>query len=113
VVGVSDLVRRFLIVVVDHRRVALLGDISEAFETVMDERLGVVRADVSSARDLTPAQRTEVIAELARITGKNARARFSIQEDLIGGVTARIGSTVYDGSVRGQLEVLRQQLAGE
>jgi F-type H+-transporting ATPase subunit delta len=113
VVGISDLMRRFLIVVADHHRMSLLADVSEAFELVMDERLGVVRADVSSARELTPAQRAEVIAELARITGKNARARFSIEESLIGGLTARIGSTVYDGSVRGQLELLQQQLAGE
>jgi F-type H+-transporting ATPase subunit delta len=113
VVGVSDLVRRFLVVVADHHRMSLLSEVSEAFELVMDERLGVVRADVSSARELTPTQRAEVLAELARITGKNARARFSIDQDLIGGLTARIGSTVYDGSVRGQLESLQQQLAGE
>jgi F-type H+-transporting ATPase subunit delta len=113
IIGVSDLVRRFLIVVADHHRMSFLADIGDAFETVMDERLGVVRADVASARELTPAQRAAVIAELARITGKNARARFSTDGDLIGGLTARIGSTVYDGSVRGQLELLQQQLAGD
>ena len=108
----SSVVRRFLLVVVDHRRTHLLADILEAFETVMDERLGVVRADVSSAHELTSGQRDELLAGLARITGKQARARFSIRPDLIGGVVARIGSTVYDGSVRGQLQALKHRLAG-
>ncbi len=110
--AVSDLVRRFLLVVADHRRMRLLHDIREAFESVMDERAGAVRVDVMSARELTPARRDELLAELGRITGKKPRARFSIREDLIGGVMASVGSTVYDGSIRGQLEALKQRLAG-
>jgi F-type H+-transporting ATPase subunit delta len=108
----SDLVRRFLMVLIDHRRAALLGGVREAFESVMDERLGVARVDVVSARELTSAQRGAIVAEVGRVTGKQARALFSIREDLIGGVVARVGSTVFDGSVRGQLETLKHRLAG-
>ncbi len=109
---VSDVVRRFLFVLIDHRRTGILHEISEAFEAVMDERLGIARAEVSSARPLTDRQQQEVIAGLARLTGKQARARFFVREDLIGGVTARIGSTVYDGSIRGHLDALKHKLAG-
>ncbi len=108
----SDIVRRFLFVVVDHRRAGQLHDISEAFEQVMDERLGVVRADVSSARDLNEPQRAELVSSLTRLTGKQVRARFEVRPELIGGVMARIGSTIYDGSVKGQLEALKVKLAG-
>jgi F-type H+-transporting ATPase subunit delta len=109
---VSDLVRRFLFVLIDHRRIALAGDIREAFEQVMDERLGVARAEVVSARPLSEPQQQEMMAGLARLTGKQARARFRVEGRLIGGVVARIGSTVYDGSIRGQLDAIRLRLAG-
>ncbi len=109
--SISSVVMRFLFVLIDHRRAALLADIREAFEAVIDERLGVVRVDVASARELTQAQRDALTAELSRLTGKRARSQFSIQPGLIGGVVARVGSTVYDGSVRAQLEGLRQKLA--
>lgn len=109
---ISDVVRRFLFVLIDHRRMQSFHDIREAFQSVMDERLGVARAEVVSARPLTGAQQQEIIARLAWITGKQARARFKTDDGLIGGVMARIGSTVYDGSIRGQLDALKQRLAG-
>ncbi len=108
----SDLIRRFLFVVVDHRRTALLPDIAEAYEEVIDERLGVVRADISSARLLSDQQRAELTSRLNALTGRQVRARFQIDPALIGGVLARVGSTVYDGSVRGQLQSMKARLAG-
>lgn len=112
VLPLSDIVRRFLCVLIDHRRIDVVSGIREAFESVIDERTGVVRVDVASARQLTPGQRDELVRELSRITGKQARPRFSIDPNLIGGVVARVGSTVYDSSVRGQLQDLRARLAG-
>jgi F-type H+-transporting ATPase subunit delta len=108
----SDLIRRFLFVLIDHRRVELLGDVHEAFQAVIDERLGLVRADVASARILGPEERRRILATLGRLTGLQARADFRVEPELIGGVVARIGSTVYDGSIRGQLQGLKQRLAG-
>ncbi len=110
--SLADLVRRFLMVLIDHRRMPLLGEIREAFETVMDERLGVVRVDVVSARELTAAQRDELLREFSRATGKKARARFAVSGDLIGGLIAKVGSTVFDGSLRGQLQALKARMAG-
>lgn len=109
---ISQVVERFLFVLMDHRRAALLHEILEAFESVVDERVGIARADVASARPLTEPQQQQIVAGIVRLTGKQARARFSVREDLIGGVVARIGSTVYDGSVRGRLDALGRRLAG-
>jgi F-type H+-transporting ATPase subunit delta len=108
--GVHRKVRNFLFVVIDHRRVADFESIVEAFDVLLDERLGYVRADVASAAELTAAQRASLEVQVARLAGKQAKLNFSIQPALIAGVVARVGSTVYDGSVRGQLERLRAKL---
>ena len=107
----SKPVRNFLFVVIDHRRVADFPTILEAFEALLDERLGFVRADVLSARELAPAQQAALESEVSRMAGKKAKLKYSIDPALIAGAVTRIGSTVYDGSVRGQLERLRLKLA--
>jgi F-type H+-transporting ATPase subunit delta len=88
----------------------MLGEIRQAFRAVVDERMGAVEAGVASARELTGEQGDRVTARLSRLTGKRVRCKFSVDESLIGGMVARIGSTIYDGSVRGQLEALRRRL---
>ena len=113
ILKLSAITRNFLFILVDHRRIAAMPEIVRSFETIVDERLGFARADVSSARELTPAQRDAVTAELERLTGKRLRARFAPDASLIGGLVARIGSTVYDGSLRGQLQSLQGRLGGQ
>jgi F-type H+-transporting ATPase subunit delta len=112
-VKTSRICRNFLFVLIDHRRIGMLPAILQSFEVTIDQRLGYERAEVSSPRDLTEAQRTAIQAVLERMTGKRIRMRFALDASLIGGVVARIGSTVYDGSVRGQLESLERRLAAE
>jgi F-type H+-transporting ATPase subunit delta len=109
----SRVTRNFLYVLIDHRRIASLADIVQSFETVADERLGFARADVSTAREIAEPQRKQLNAQLERLSGKRIRARYSVDDSLIGGVVARIGSTVYDGSVRGQLNSLGKRLSTE
>ena len=70
-----------------------------------------VRADVTSAQPLADAQRKTLETEISRVAGKKAKLKFATDPALVGGVVARIGSTVYDGSVRGQLDGLRAMLA--
>jgi F-type H+-transporting ATPase subunit delta len=108
--GISRVVRNFLGVVIDHRRTLLIPEIVYAFRLQIDERMGEVEANVASARELTQDQKDAIRAELASLTGKKARCRFAVDQSLIGGVRAKIGSTIYDGSVRGQLERLRRKL---
>ena len=113
VLKLSPIARNFLFVLIDHRRIALLGAILHSFDLIMDERLGFARAEVSSPRELTETQRGAINAQLEHVTGKRIRMRFAVDPELIGGVVARIGSTVYDGSVRGQLQTLGQRLTTE
>jgi len=108
--NVENRIKNFLFVVIDHRRVADFPAIVEAFEVLADERLGFVRVDVSSAQPLNDAQRAKIDAEISHLAGKKAKLRFSQDPALLGGVVARVGSTVYDGSVRGQLDRLRTRL---
>jgi F-type H+-transporting ATPase subunit delta len=108
--GVHEKVRNFVWVVIDHRRLAELGMMIQGFETLLDERLGFVRADVASAHELTADQRAALEAQVARLAGKKARLKYTTDPALIAGTVARVGSTVYDGSVRGQLEQLRMRL---
>jgi F-type H+-transporting ATPase subunit delta len=109
-IDVHPKIRNFIYVVIDHRRVHEIPSIVEAFELLMDEHLGFVRADVSSATALTGAQQASLQAQLTRMAGREAKVKFKTDPALVGGVIARVGSTVYDGSVRGQLERLRTTL---
>jgi F-type H+-transporting ATPase subunit delta len=108
--GLGRATLNFLYVVIDHRRVHELSSIVEAFEALLDQHLGFVRAAVIAAQPLEQAQRARLEAEISRVAGKQAKLDFSTDPALIAGVVARIGSTVYDGSVRGQLDRLRVKL---
>jgi F-type H+-transporting ATPase subunit delta len=110
-IGGSPLIRNFVYVVIDHRRIGNIADIREAFELQLDERRGFVRAEVTSAAPLNPGQGDGLESELSKLTGKRMRLRFDVDPSLLGGVMARIGSTVYDGSIRGELRQLRRKLA--
>ncbi|HZU25742.1 MAG TPA: ATP synthase F1 subunit delta [Bryobacteraceae bacterium] len=109
--GLSPLMRNFLFVLVDRHRIGEIAEVREALRQVMDERMGFVRADITSAQPLDEKQTADLEEELGRLTGKKIRANFTVDPTLIGGVSARVGSRRYDGSVRGQLENMRQKLA--
>ncbi len=109
-VPLSRLVRNFLYVLVDRRRINIIDEIVEAFKVILDSRLGVVRADVKSAQPLTAGQRAALEHELSLLSGKQVRCDYVVDQELLGGVVAKIGSTVYDGSVRAQLNALKQRL---
>jgi F-type H+-transporting ATPase subunit delta len=112
-IAISRITRNFLFVLSDHRRFSLLHEVLEAFDLLLDERLGFTRAEISSARELSQPLRDAVSHQLERLTGKQVRMRYTVDRELIGGLVARIGSTVYDGSVRGQLQALGKRLAAE
>lgn len=109
--GLHRVVLNFLLVLSDHRRAGALKEMADAYDLLLDERLGFQRAEVRSAYELNEQQRQDLAAQLDRLAGGKVRMHFSVDPDLIGGATARIGSKVYDGSVRGQLASLRQRLA--
>jgi F-type H+-transporting ATPase subunit delta len=109
--GMSRLVTNFVLVLSDHRRAGALSQMVDAFELLLDERLGYVRAEVKSATELNQEQQNALSGELSKLAGAAVKLRFQVEPQLIGGVTAKIGSRVYDGSVRGQLAEMRRRLA--
>jgi F-type H+-transporting ATPase subunit delta len=109
--GDSKLLRNFLAVLVDQRRIANIGEIVVLFKEEMDRRTGIAEARVLSARALTSAEKKSLEKQLTEITGKAVRATYAEDPALLGGVTVRVGSTIYDGSVQGQLRRMRQELA--
>lgn len=111
--GASKTLRNFLFVIVDNRRSALLPQIREAYHEQLYARLGVVEAQVTSARELTAGERTSLVEALERITGKRVETRYGLDPALIGGAVVRVGSTIYDGSVREQLNRLRARLTAD
>jgi len=108
--GMSRPVRNFIAVVIDKGRIRLLSEIVAQFAQELNQRLGFAEAEVITARELAASERTALEADLARVTGKSIRARYEQDRSILGGAIARVGSTVYDGSVKGQLERIRQQL---
>ncbi len=111
--GASKVLRNFLFVLVDHDRTLLLPEIVKTFHDIILERQGIAEAQVTTAAELSAGQKKDLGAALERLTGKKIEAQYELDAALVGGAVVRIGSTIYDGSVRAQLERLRARLAAE
>jgi F-type H+-transporting ATPase subunit delta len=108
----GKLLRNFVAVLIDQKRIGQIGEITEEFKKELDQRLGIADARISSARQLTAAEKKSLEHRLAAVTGKTVRASYSEDSSLLGGAVVRIGSTIYDGSVRGQLERMKEEITG-
>ncbi len=108
----SQLTRNFLRVVLANYRMRLVQEIREAFRKITNDRLGIAQVKVFSASRLSEAEREALRERFARLTQKQVEVEFHVNPALLGGILAQIGSTVYDGSVRGQLDRLRERLVG-
>lgn len=114
--GARDLprqVRSFLSVVVDHGRAEALPAIAEVFHELKDESAGIVAATMTTAAPVPEPLRVRAVAAFERLTGRRVRLTWTVEPSLLGGAVTRIGSTVYDGSLRSQLAGLRRKMAGE
>lgn len=111
--GASKILRNFLFVIADHQRTHILPEIITAFQEVVRQRQGVAEAEISSAVELSAAQKAEFARALERITGKRVEAQYSLEPALLGGAVVRVGDTIYDGSLRNRLNALRTRLAAE
>lgn len=103
----------FLRVLLKNQRLAELSHVNAKLSQILDERSGVISAQIVSARPVSKENQALLAERLAGLTGKKPRLTFEIDESLLGGVVTRIGSTIYDGSVLNQLKRLGEELAGQ
>ncbi len=108
--GLSTVTKHFLFVVAEHGRVSVLPAVREVYGRLIDERRGIIRADIVSAVALSGEERALLESELGEKLKRPVRAVYTVDAKIIGGAIVRVGSEVYDGSVRGKLAVLAAQL---
>ncbi len=108
--GIDKPVRNLIAVLIDHRRLPFLPRIVEQLEKEIDTRLGFAEAQISRARELGEQERHALETQIAKTTGKKVRASYALDPSLLGGAVVRIGSTIYDGSVKGQLEKMKEAM---
>jgi F-type H+-transporting ATPase subunit delta len=109
--GVSRQTRNLVAVLIDHRRIHFLEPIIRQLEKELDARLGFAEAQITSARLLGDTEKQEFEAQVGKLTGKKVRAHYDEDQSLLGGAVVRVGSTIYDGSVKGQLERMREEIS--
>ena len=109
--GIERPVRNLVAVLIDHRRLPILARIVEQLEKELDARLGFAEAQIMSARELEAAERKALESQIEKTTGKKVRSTYSLDPSLLGGAVVRVGSTTYDGSVKGQLEKINEAIS--
>jgi F-type H+-transporting ATPase subunit delta len=98
-------------VLIDHRRVPFLTRIVQQLEKELNARLGIAEADITSTRELNDTEKQSLEAQVAKVTGNKVRARYALDKALLGGAVIRVGSTIYDGSVQGQLARIKEAIS--
>lgn len=109
-IGMFPQVRNFLAVVMDHQRLAELDEIVTEYHALADQQSGMAEAEITSAHPLNDRDREELEAQVSKLAGGRVRATYRQDPSLLGGAVVRIGSTVYDGSLRAQFQQLKQRL---
>jgi F-type H+-transporting ATPase subunit delta len=109
-IGMFPQARNFIAVIMDHQRLHELSEILTEYRAVADEQSHMAEADITSAHPLNDQDRAELEAQVAKLAGGRVRATYHQDPTLLGGAVVRIGSTVYDGSIRAQLQQLKQKL---
>ncbi len=104
------LIQNLLSLMLDKRRFDALPDVIEAYLEMADESAGRVRVTVETAEPMSAQLTGEVVAALEGVTGKKVNLETAVQPELIGGIVARVGSRVYDASIRTRLETVKQAL---
>jgi F-type H+-transporting ATPase subunit delta len=108
--GVAAPLAKLLQMLAERGRLELLPEILQVYRERLLSHQNIVQAEVASAAPLSPETLEQLAGRLSALTGKRVQLAASVDPELIGGVVARVGSTVYDGSVRTQLEKMKQRL---
>jgi len=109
-IGMQKELRNLIAVLIDNDRIGHIAEVAAAYRRILQEQLGIRPAEIVTARELNKDERDSLVAEVAKLAGGKVDAGFTLDKSILGGTVVRIGSTVYDGSVRGRLERLKEAL---
>lgn len=111
ILGASWMVRNFIAVLIDRHRISALPEILRELKRELNRRMGLTEAEVTTARPLNDVEKRALVTRMEKLTGKRVLAHYGIETSLLGGAVIKAGSTVYDGSLRGQLERLKEAIS--
>jgi F-type H+-transporting ATPase subunit delta len=110
--GLLKMVVNFLLILLEKARIERFDGIIEAFQEVLDQQRGILRASVFTSRALHPSVRSKLHKAVSNWTGKEVTLNYQLDDSLIGGIKIQIGSEIFDGSIRTQLDEIQRRLAG-
>jgi F-type H+-transporting ATPase subunit delta len=108
--GLQKELRNLLAVLINNGRIASIAEVAAAYRKLLQDQLGIRQAEITTARELDAAERASLLAGVGKLAGARVEASFKLDKSILGGTVVRIGSTVYDGSVRGRLDRLKEAL---
>ena len=108
--GLTKELRNLLAVLINNGRIGMVSEVAEAWRRLLQEQSGIRQAQIVTARELSSDERNSLVAEIGKLAGARVEASFKLDKSILGGTVVRIGSTVYDGSVRGRLDRLKEAL---
>ncbi len=108
--GLQKELRNLIAVLINNNRIGNVADVAAEWRRILQEQMGIRPAEIVTARELSKEERDALAAEVAKLAGSKIEASFRLDKGILGGTVVRIGSTVYDGSVRGRLERLKESL---
>ena len=111
--GFSSLTSNFVFVLLDNHRIGYFSEIHKAYQKATNERLGLVEARITTAAEVDTQIKSQLESRLTQLTGKKVILQFAMDRELIGGVITRIGDTIYDGSIRQQLNMIKVRLSSD
>ena len=111
--GLVKEARNLLAILIKNDRIAHVHEVVAAYRTELQARQGIRQAEIVTARELSEQERNSLLAGVAQLAGARVQASFKLDKSILGGTVVRIGSTVYDGSVRGQLDILEHRMRAE
>ena len=108
--GMQKELRNLLAVLISNDRIGHVVEVATAYRRILQEQLGIRPAEIVTSRELSEDERSTLVAEVAKLAGAKIDASFTLDKSILGGAVIRLGSTVYDGSVRGRLDRLKEAL---
>ena len=108
--GMQKELRNLIAVLISNNRIAYVSEVAQDYRRLLQEQMGIRPAEIVTARELDAKEREALLAEISRLAGGKIEANFKLDSSILGGTVVRIGSTVYDGSVRGRLDRLKDAL---